>query len=130
LLEKETDTEFIRADKIRLRQIMWNLVSNAAKFTEKGSVTIKYGQQGDMIYVKVIDTGIGIADDKIGLIFERFSQVDGSSTRRAGGTGLGLTITQQLVQLHGGEIDVESEFGVGSIFTFTVPACPRESKAS
>lgn len=130
LLEKEIDTDFIQADKVRLRQIMWNLVSNAVKFTEKGSVTIRYGQRGDMIYVKVIDTGIGIAADKIGLIFERFSQVDGSSTRRAGGTGLGLTITQQLVQLHGGEIEVESELGVGSIFTFTVPAYPRESKAS
>jgi signal transduction histidine kinase len=129
-LEKETDTNFILADKVRLRQIMWNLISNAVKFTEQGSVTIKYGQQADMIYVQVIDTGIGIPEDKIGLIFERFSQVDGSSTRRAGGTGLGLTITQQLVQLHGGEIHVESKFGVGSTFTFTMPVYAPESAAS
>ncbi len=129
-LEKETATDFIRADKVRLRQIMWNLLSNAVKFTEQGSVTIKYGQQADMIYVKVSDTGIGIPQDKIGVIFERFSQVDGSSTRRAGGTGLGLTITQQLVQMHGGEIHVESEVGVGSTFTFTIPAYTPESAAS
>lgn len=120
-LEKEGETGPIHADKVRLRQIMWNLVSNAVKFTEQGSVTIKYSQQDDMVHVKIVDTGIGMEADKIGLIFERFSQVDGSSTRRAGGTGLGLTITQQLVQMHGGDITVESVAGEGSTFTFTMP---------
>lgn len=121
-LIEENAVGMINADKIRLRQIIWNLLSNAVKFTEQGSVKVCYGRvDDDMAYVKVVDTGVGIASDKLHTVFERFSQVDGSSTRRAGGTGLGLTITQQLVHMHGGEIEVESEFGVGSIFSFTIP---------
>jgi signal transduction histidine kinase len=119
---QETDLPFIYADKIRLRQVMWNLVSNAVKFTEEGSVTICFGRADDQTaYIKVIDTGVGISESGQQVIFERFSQVDGSSTRRAGGTGLGLTITQQLVQMHGGEIEVESVLGQGSVFSFTLP---------
>lgn len=119
---QETDLPPLYADPIRLRQIMWNLVSNAVKFTEQGSVTIRLGMASpEMACVSVTDTGIGITQEGVDVIFERFSQVDGSSTRRAGGTGLGLTITRQLIQLHGGEIEVESKLGEGSTFWFTLP---------
>ncbi|MEO8392700.1 MAG: ATP-binding protein [Chloroflexota bacterium] len=112
----------VNADDLRLRQIVMNLISNAVKFTEKGSVTVSYGRYDERnAYVRVTDTGIGIAQDNLGAIFEQFRQVDGSSTRRAGGTGLGLTITRHLVRLHDGEIYVESEIGKGSSFWFTLP---------
>jgi signal transduction histidine kinase len=112
----------VYADDLRLRQIVMNLVSNAVKFTEKGSVTVSYGRYDDQnAFVKVTDTGIGMAEGDLGAIFEQFRQVDGSSTRRAGGTGLGLTITRHLVHLHNGEIYVESEPGKGSSFWFTLP---------
>jgi len=120
-LVADSDVPQVCADPIRLRQIVWNLVSNAVKFTEQGSVTVSVGLMDDQAYVRVTDTGIGIQPEHVGLVFEQFSQVDGSSTRRAGGTGLGLTITRHLVRMHGGEIYVESEFGVGSTFWFTLP---------
>lgn len=109
-------------DPIRLRQIVWNLVSNAVKFTEQGSVEVHYGMRGDAhVYVSVRDTGVGISQENLPVVFEQFRQVDGSSTRRAGGTGLGLTITRHLVRLHGGEIQAESTPGKGSNFWFTLP---------
>lgn len=119
---EETHIPLVLGDQIRLRQIIWNLVSNSVKFTESGSVRVHLNQQSDnMVAVMVKDTGVGISAEKLGLVFERFSQVDGSSTRRAGGTGLGLTITKQLVEMHNGEIFVESELGKGSTFWFTLP---------
>ncbi len=125
---EETDIPPVAADSIRLRQIIWNLVSNAVKFTESGSVRIHLNQQSDnSVAVIVKDTGVGIASDKVDAVFARFSQVDGSSTRRAGGTGLGLTITKQLVELHNGEIFVESELGSGSTFWFTLPIHESET---
>lgn len=124
VLEMSHDAEplSVRADGVRLRQILWNLVSNATKFTEDGSVRV-YLDNLDDTYARVVveDTGIGMNEAQIDTIFERFSQVDGSSTRRAGGSGLGLTITKQLVELHGGQINVESVVDKGSTFTFTLP---------
>ncbi|MBI1256791.1 MAG: GAF domain-containing protein [Chloroflexi bacterium] len=123
-LVKQADSEIpaVYADDLRLRQIIMNLVSNAVKFTDKGSVTVSYGCYDDQnVYIKVTDTGMGMAEGDLGAIFEQFRQVDGSSTRRAGGTGLGLTITRHLVHLHDGEIFVESEVGKGSSFWFTLP---------
>jgi signal transduction histidine kinase len=118
----------VMADAIRLRQIMWNLVSNGVKFTEDGSVTVAYGMHNDHeVYIKVTDTGIGISEEGMSIIFQRFRQADGSSTRRAGGTGLGLTITRELIQMHGGDIHVESEVGVGSTFWFTLPVKRTEA---
>ncbi len=112
----------VSADSLRLKQIVTNLVSNAIKFTERGSITVSIGAHDDTrAFVKVQDTGIGISSEDAKVIFEQFRQVDGSSTRRAGGTGLGLTITQYLVRMHDGEIFVESEPGIGSTFWFTVP---------
>jgi len=116
----------VRADSMRLRQILLNLLSNAAKFTEQGTITIEAnvqngpGNQAEVI-VKVIDTGPGIALEDQKKLFQPFSQVDASPTRKTGGTGLGLSISRRLVELHGGRIDVQSEVGKGSTFYFTLP---------
>jgi signal transduction histidine kinase len=117
----------VEADPIRMRQMVLNLVSNAVKFTEAGSVTIEIARSSEQeAVVKIIDTGIGMSEEGLAVIFERFSQVDGSPTRRSDGTGLGLTITRELVQLHGGDIYAESEEGVGSTFWFTIPIVVHE----
>jgi len=118
-------------DPNRLRQVVLNLVDNAIKFTEKGEIIISYGKQDDQnAYVKVQDTGIGMSPEGLSVIFERFEQVDGSSTRRAGGTGLGLNITRHLVAMHEGEMFVESELGQGSSFWFTLPLYVAEETPS
>ncbi|MET2832727.1 response regulator [Mesorhizobium shangrilense] len=116
---------FVVGDAGRFRQIITNLLGNAVKFTEKGHVLIDVG--GDIIdgvvqlKVRVEDTGIGIPAEKLQNVFEKFAQVDGSSTRRHEGTGLGLAIAARLVDLMGGKIGVESEIGRGSVFWFAVP---------
>jgi PAS domain S-box-containing protein len=114
----------IHADPVRLQQIVNNLISNAAKFTEQGSITLNTTAENGDVRVSVIDTGTGIDEDKLEVIFERFRQADQSSTRRAGGTGLGLDITRRLVHMHGGEIHVTSTLGEGSTFSFTLPLTP------
>jgi len=113
-------------DAGRIRQVLTNLVANALKFTECGHVLIDVSAQARDaarldVRIAVTDTGIGIPTDKIGSLFEKFSQVDGSSTRRYAGTGLGLAISKHLVELMGGRIDVQSEAGAGSTFWFTLP---------
>jgi signal transduction histidine kinase len=121
-LEEVTPIATVQIDPIRINQIMLNLVGNAIKFTEEGSITVRYGMTDDnLVRVEVEDTGTGMSADQLELIFERFRQVDGSSTRRAGGTGLGLTITKQFVEMHGGEIGVNSEVGYGTNFWFVLP---------
>ena len=121
----------VSGDPTRLRQIVNNLLGNALKFTEKGSVTLSCsridGPAGDTrqwIRVKVQDTGIGMSPDQLALLFQRFSQADASTTRRFGGSGLGLIICKHLVELMGGEIQVESEPGAGSKFWFQLPLYP------
>jgi signal transduction histidine kinase/class 3 adenylate cyclase len=111
----------VEGDENRLQQIMYNLVGNAIKFTESGSVTVSAIALDGMVEVTVADTGIGISPDKFGDIFKSFEQVDASVSREYGGTGLGLSITKQLVELHGGTIRVESELSQGSRFLFTLP---------
>ncbi len=118
----------VEADETRLIQILNNLLSNAIKFTSEGGITVTaypYTADGQWVAVSVSDTGIGIAPEHIPLIFEEFRQIDQSATREFGGTGLGLAIAHRLVALHGGRIWVDSEPGVGSTFTFTLPAQAR-----
>ncbi len=106
----------------KFQQILRNLVSNALKFTEKGSIAVSLSKgDGRFLNIAVQDTGIGIPEDKLDTIFEKFTQADSSVTREFGGTGLGLTITQQLVELLGGDISIESTLGEGSVFRFELP---------
>jgi CheY-like chemotaxis protein len=111
-------------DPMRLRQVIVNLVGNAIKFTEKGEVAVVVdvlsltGSDVELMF-SVKDTGIGIPKDKLDTIFERFTQVDSSTTRKYGGTGLGLTISKRFVELMGGQMCLESEYGRGSVFSFT-----------
>jgi signal transduction histidine kinase/CheY-like chemotaxis protein len=122
----------LRADAMRLRQVMINLLSNAAKFTDEGTITLvavvetKPNGQSEVV-IKVSDTGTGIAPEDRSKLFQPFSQVDASPTRKTGGTGLGLSISRRLVELHGGLIDVTSEVGKGSTFYFTLPL-PKEAE--
>ena len=125
----------VLGDPLRVRQIVANLLSNAIKFTDHGwiCVTLSADRRADGrvdVKLQVTDTGTGIPADKLPAIFEKFTQADGSITRRYGGTGLGLAITQRLVDMHGGEIRVESEVGKGSTFSVTLlceaaPAVPK-----
>jgi osomolarity two-component system sensor histidine kinase NIK1 len=124
-------------DPLRLRQVITNLIGNAVKFTTKGSVALscrvkRYDYDANAVELEfcVADTGIGIKQDKLDVIFDTFAQADGSTTRKYGGTGLGLTISKRLVNLMSGNLWVESEYGHGSRFYFTTLAemtsTPRE----
>ena len=115
------DLPIIQADPARIRQVLLNLVGNAAKFTEEGYIRIEAQATPTEVILTVSDTGIGIPEDKLDTIFEEFTQVDGSSTRRAGGTGLGLAITRHFIEMHGGRIWVESTLGEGSNFHVALP---------
>ncbi len=108
-------------DEIRVRQILINLIQNAIKFTQEGEINVSYEIVHQFIKFKVKDTGIGIEEKKLKLIFERFQQANNSTTRDFGGTGLGLSICKGLCQLMGGGIKVNSELGNGSSFEFTIP---------
>ncbi len=114
-----------QADENRLQQILHNLIGNAIKFTEQGRVEIsahiEKNKQSEYLIISVSDTGIGIPEDKLLTIFESFEQVDGGNARQYGGTGLGLTVTKQLVELHKGRIGVSSKLNKGSVFHFTLP---------
>lgn len=123
----------ISSDKMRLKQILLNLIGNAIKFTAVGEVYIKItlidklpGEQLNIRF-EVHDSGIGIPTDKLSRLFKPFSQVDSSTTRKYGGTGLGLVISKQLIELMGGEISVKSQFGQGAVFTFNIICKPAET---
>jgi len=124
VIEKSAEVpEFFHTDKMRLEQIIKNLLSNAIKFTSVGAVTLNINKNeklGALVF-KVTDTGVGIAPEKQGMVFEAFQQADGSTRRKFGGTGLGLSISRELAKLLGGYIDLKSTEGEGSIFTLTLP---------
>jgi len=132
--EVEEDLPTVYADRVRIRQVILNLMSNAVKFTEEGSITLRVkriteevrldGQRRIMPFIlcSVTDTGMGVAEKDIPIVFEEFRQLDGSTARQAEGTGLGLPISKRLVEMHGGRLWAESKVGVGSTFSFTLPA--------
>jgi len=117
----------LMTDPVRFRQVLTNLVSNAVKFTIQGRVRVDLERDQDALRVTVSDTGIGIAEGKLGRLFVEFSQADSSTTRRFGGTGLGLAISKQLVGLMGGTIGAWSRAGTGSSFWFTLPLTGDEA---
>lgn len=120
----------VSADPNRLIQVFVNLITNAIKFTEKGSVEVYITKVGRSVRVDVKDTGIGISKDDIGKIFKKFYQLQrrGLTKQEGSGTGLGLTIVKEIVNLHGGKMHVKSEVGVGSDFWFTIPISEKEKK--
>lgn len=120
-VEAEENLPMILADPLRLNQVLNNLISNAAKFTNEGYVKLRAYQEYDRLCVDVEDTGIGMSEEDLNKIFEKFMQVDGSFTRRAEGTGLGLAITRHLVEMHGGQIEVRSQLNQGTTFTVRLP---------
>ena len=123
-LEVDPAIDVIEADERKVKQVVFNLLSNAVKFTpDGGQVGIRAGMDDTGVRITVWDTGIGIAPENQGRIFEEFQQVGGVYTEKREGTGLGLALAKKFVELHGGQIWVESETGQGSRFTFTLPAC-------
>jgi signal transduction histidine kinase/CheY-like chemotaxis protein len=121
IVEVDENLPIIEADRTRVRQILFNILSNAIKFTDRGSVTLKVENRGDEILFCVKDTGIGIKKEDAPLVFEKFRQIDGSPSRKAGGTGLGMPIAKEFVKMHGGRIWFDSVYGKGTSFYFTLP---------
>jgi len=118
-LDIDPEVHECRADRRRLKQILFNLLTNAIKFTDRGSVTLRVRQDQDLIYLAVIDTGVGIPPEEYEKLFTPFQRLENSHLRE--GTGLGLALTRQLVQAHGGDLTVQSEEGRGSCFTVQLP---------
>ena len=121
LLDIAPDLPNVWLDPIRIRQVLFNLLNNAARFTHKGYVTTRVRYEEGQIVISIQDTGIGIAPEDMPRLFQEFQQLDGTTRRQQGGAGLGLAISKRFVELHQGHIWVESEFGHGSTFTFTLP---------
>jgi CheY-like chemotaxis protein len=116
------------SDPLRIRQVMINLLSNAIKFTQRGRIEVELLPWSDQEFRFIVrDTGIGIEEEAVGIIFERFRQIDGKLTRIAGGTGLGLSIVKQIVTLLGGKIEVSTKLNEGSTFTVTLPLVTKET---
>ncbi len=127
------DLGTMRSDAVKLRQCLFNLLSNASKFTENGSIVLAVSREAragaDWLMFAVTDTGIGMTPEQLGRLFERFSQADETTTRRFGGTGLGLALSRAFSRLLGGDIDVTSEHGKGTCFTLRVPTIPPSEDA-
>jgi signal transduction histidine kinase/CheY-like chemotaxis protein len=119
--ELEANLPDVWMDAIRIKQVLYNLLSNAVRFTETGSITLRVSRQPHTLLFEVIDTGIGIDAADMRRIFEPFCQLENPMRRRVGGAGLGLPISRQLVQMHGGQLEVSSESGKGSRFYFDIP---------
>ncbi len=129
ILDLDIPSEKIEIDRVKVRQILLNLLSNALKFTEKGEITLFSRFDDDRLIISVSDTGIGIAEENQSGIFDAFKQVDGSHTRRYQGTGLGLAISQSFSKLMGGEITLESKLNQGSTFTLIIPLRNSKNKS-
>ena len=133
IIEAADQVGQMQTDLIKLRQCLLNLLSNANKFTEKGTITLSVSRTArqciDWMTFRVRDTGIGMTEAQMGRIFEAFSQADSSISRKYGGTGLGLALTKQFCEMLGGNIQVESSIGCGSTFTIELPCAPPKSRA-
>ncbi len=116
----------VNADPVRIRQVILNLMSNAIKFTQTGSVTLQARLEGDAVRIAIVDTGIGIPEKALAHIFDRYRQAEANTDRHYGGTGLGLDISKQLCVMHGTDLDVSSVVGKGSTFSFTLPIMTGE----
>ncbi len=130
-LDIPPDLPIINGDKTRIRQILLNLLGNAAKYTDEGSITLKIRVEGqNFVKISVIDTGIGIREQDFERIFEEFQQTQEAFDLRKVGTGLGLPITKNFIELHGGQIWIESEYKKGSTFHFTLPITPNPENSN
>jgi signal transduction histidine kinase len=133
-LRMESAIETIESDGQKLQQILAELLTNAVKFTEKGKIEVSVRKialaEKSSVEIAIADTGIGIDERHREIIFDDFRQLDGSSTRKYGGTGLGLSLCRKLARAMGGQIRVTSEVGMGSVFSLLLPLVPQESKAS
>ena len=121
VIEKPDNIKKLTNDQTKLRKILFNMLSNAAKFTKKGTVTLAITESGDDIKFAVIDTGIGMNKEQLGKVFEEFTQAESSTSKDYGGTGLGLPISKMMTEMMGGRMDVESEEGKGTTFSITIP---------
>jgi len=120
----EPDMSGIKADSFKLEQALINLIDNAVKYTEQGSITLSLKRRDNRVVIEVSDTGIGISEEHLSRIFERFYVVDKSRSKKFGGTGLGLSIVKHIVLLHNGTIDVKSTPAHGTTFSISLPANP------
>ena len=127
-VEMPTDLPPLLVDRVRIRQVLLNLLGNAARFTDEGSISVRACQRDGEVEVEVSDTGTGIPVEDLPTIFDEFSQAHGPITSGRGGTGLGLAVCREFVQLHGGRISVQSELGKGSVFRFWLPL-PESGRA-
>ena len=131
-IQRAPDLGAMRADQIKVRQALFNLLSNAVKFTHEGNISLEAGRQNmdgsEWIMFRVTDSGMGLSPEQIVKLFQDFTQADASTTRKFGGTGLGLALTRRFCQMMGGDVTVHSVSGVGSVFTIKLPALVGESK--
>ena len=121
-LEIDPDLGVVSTDSFKLNQCLLNLLSNAAKFTKDGAITVRARREGEILNVDIADTGIGMTEEQVGRLFNAFVQADALTARRYGGTGLGLALTRRIMQMLGGDVSVVSEHGKGSVFTLRFPA--------
>ncbi len=125
-MEAPPDPMMVNADPGKLHQVLLNLTDNAIKFSERG-MTIKFRikQEGNNWHIAIVDQGVGIGPDKLPMLFERFAQADGSRARAHEGVGLGLVIARKLVEMHGGQLWLESELGKGTTAHVVLPVAPE-----
>ena len=128
VIEKPDDIEKLTNDQTKLRQILFNMISNAAKFTKKGTVTLGITKYDEKVRFAVTDTGIGMNAEQLGKVFEEFTQAESSTSKDYGGTGLGLPISKKMTEMMGGVMEVESEEGRGTTFSITIPIVIQEEE--
>ena len=128
IVDKPDDIKNLTNDQTKLRQILFNMLSNAAKFTKNGVITLTVSNYGDKIRFAVSDTGIGMSPEQLGKVFEEFTQADSSTSKNYGGTGLGLPISKKIAEMMGGIMEVESEEGKGTTFSITIPVVVTEAE--